>query len=35
MRTLYETTRRLSGRFKSTSKPATNEVGALIRTVEE
>ena len=33
--TLYEITRRLSGRFQSTCKPVRNEAGVLLRTAEE
>ena len=33
--TLYEVTRRLSGRFQSTCKPVRTEAGVLLRTAEE
>jgi len=35
VRTLYEITKRLSGRFQSTCKPVRNEAGVLLRTAEE
>ena len=35
MRTLYEITRKLSGRFQRTCKPVRNEAGVLLRTVDE
>ena len=35
VRTLYDITRRLSGRFQSTCKPVRNEAGVLLRTAEE
>ena len=35
MRTLYEITRRLSGRLQSMCKPVRNEAGVLLRTAEE
>ena len=35
VRTLYEITRTLSGRFQNTCKPARSEAGVLLRTVEE
>jgi len=35
MKTLYEITTRLSGRFQSTCKPVRNVTGLLVRTVEE
>ena len=34
-RTLYEITRKLSGRFQNTCKPVRNEAGLLLRTAEE
>ena len=34
-RTLYEITRKLSGRFQNTCKPVRNEAGVLLRTAEE
>ena len=34
-RTLYEITRKLSGRFQNTCKPVRNEAGFLLRTAEE
>ena len=34
-RTLYEITRKLSGRFQSTYKPVRNEAGVLLRSAEE
>ena len=33
--TLYEITRKLSGRFQNTCKPVRNEAGVLLRTAEE
>lgn len=35
VRTLYEITRKLSGRFQSTCKPVRNEAGVLLRSAEE
>ena len=35
VRTLYEITRTLSGRFQNTCKPVRSEAGILLRTVEE
>ena len=35
VRTLYEITRKLSGRFQNTCKPVRSEAGVLLRTVEE
>ena len=35
VKTLYEITRKLSGRFQNTCKPVRNEAGMLLRTVEE
>ena len=35
VRTVYEITRRLSGRFQSMCKPVRNEAGMLLRTAEE
>ena len=35
VRTLYEITRKLSGRFQNTCKPVRNEAGVLLRTTEE
>ena len=34
-RTLYEITRKLSGRFQNTCKPVRNEAGVLLRSAEE
>ena len=34
-RTLYEITRKLSGRFQNTCKPVRNEVGVLLRSAKE
>ena len=34
-RTLYEITRKLSGRFQNTCKPVRNEAGLLLRSAEE
>lgn len=34
-KTLYQITRRLSGRFQSACKPVRNEAGVLLSTVEE
>jgi len=34
-RTLYEITRKLSGRFQNTCKPVRNEAGVLLRPAEE
>ena len=35
VRTLYEITRKLSGRFQNTCKPVRSETGVLLRTAEE
>ena len=35
VRTLYEISRRLSGRFRSSCKPLRNEAGVFLRTEEE
>ncbi|KAL9963186.1 hypothetical protein ACROYT_G032363 [Oculina patagonica] len=35
VRTLYDVTRKLSGRFQNTTKPVRNEAGVLLRTAEE
>ena len=35
VRTVYEITRKLSGRFQNTCKPVRNEAGVLLRTAEE
>ena len=34
-RTLYEITRKVSGRFQNTCKPVRNESGVLLRPAEE
>ena len=35
VRTLYEITRKISGRFQNTYKPVRNEAGVLLRSAEE